>query len=157
MKTQHVKLHGRLLLPCTKIIILLMLLSCTKNTGDRFTAPADDHNLIGLIGGEKISGSLSSVGDEEGLVLLLNDYREIVVLQKIPGGSTISPVDMTHAEVICSDHGVIVRDVDYNKIWMYPNNDPVSIEKFETIKADMPAPTESSVVYGFTRIRSFNE
>jgi hypothetical protein len=90
---------------------------------------------------------------ETSVVLVANSSNEIFFLQNPPAISITAMGDLLHAEMIYSKYGIVIRDTDSDKIWLYPLNDPESREKFNQAKSYLPGMHSFSDIAGHTRIR----
>jgi hypothetical protein len=133
---------------------LLMLLpilpaaSCRKNDAQASKPYLNMQQIASKLDGTLLCGPLTSESDEEGLAIIYdngkNEGKGLIAMEKIPSSLLAVPGRIEHAEIVCSSFGIIVRDIDQNKLWIYMQNDEKSRQKFQSLQLPQESPTVSS-------------
>lgn len=138
MKTKHGVVHAGIALACKGMLFLLLFMpatSCRKNSTAN-NLPADLKQVAVKLDGTLVTGSLMSESDNEGLAVLYNNSKELLLIEKIKSSHLATPGEIKHAEIVCSSYGIIIRDTDNNKTWFYIQNDEKSKRKFSSLPVD---------------------
>lgn len=119
-----------------KTIVLLLLLpafACRKNE-TAATAPVPVQLMATTLEGEVFKGRIAVEGDDEGLALWCNGGKVLIAMGKLAASPFINPGNIEQAEVLYSNFGVIIRDVQNQKTWYYIQNDTQSRQRFESLQ-----------------------
>ncbi|MEP6726664.1 MAG: hypothetical protein ABJC98_12670 [Bacteroidota bacterium] len=144
MKTKQMTPTGVPGMVCLALMLAVIFppfISCKKNN----TAPAPPLSLQTMadkLQGEILNGSLSTESDEDGIALWCNDGKTLIGMEKILTLKFTDPGNIRHARVVYSNYGIIIRDMDSNKLWYYIQNDDKSKKQFE----ELHHPGESPVI-----------
>ncbi len=125
--------------------LFLPAISCRKNNATPASA-ASLQEAADKLDGEIINGSISTESDDEGIALWCNNGKTLIGMAGIPSRAFINPGKIEHAQVVYSNFGIIIRDMDTNRIWYYIQNDPQSQQRFQSL----PATGETPVISGTT-------
>ena len=135
------------------LIIVILIFSCKKSSVDS-TVKDDMAEAARTWGGEMFSGTITTQGDEEGVVLDYNNGNKIICIENIKGTEPIRIADIRSAEIITSDYGVILKDVNNNKVFILTTNDPKSAKIAERVKSIFPGNPEAKAIFGVTIIHT---
>ena len=113
-------------------VIFMPSISCKKNNAP----PVPSISLQSMadhLQGEILTGSVSTESDEEGLALWCNDGKTLIGVAKIVTQPFTEPGNIKHAQVVYSNYGIIIHDLDSKKLWYYIQNDDKSQKQFNTL------------------------
>lgn len=135
-------------------ILTLMIFSCKKNNVDMPRRTTDLNAVAKTLQGEVYKGPVEAYQEEDGIVFGLDNWKTIVVLEKL--NSDLLPIcgNIEHAEIIYSGACIVVQNVATNEAWTYVNNDRSSQQKFEEIKSFFANSPSLALVSGNTRIHT---
>jgi hypothetical protein len=145
MKTSNTMLQSTSVL-CKGLFVLLIILAgsaCRKNTSP-VTVPYDLKQTANSLKGEILTGTLTTEGDDDGLALWVNGEKVLIGMGKTSQGIA-DPGTIQHVEIVYSNFGVIVRDINTNKLWYYIQNDPESKSKFASLRDTGLSPVTSVI------------
>jgi hypothetical protein len=137
-------------------IMLLLLLAASACQKREFAVADSPDNLTyisTMLEGEIISCNIANEQDTDGLAIICGEGKEIIVLEKIPSKIIEASGSIQNAELIYSKFGVLVRDTDTKKTWLYPNNDAKSRQRFESVRPYLPENFSLSEIAGTMRIK----
>lgn len=131
-----------------------LLFACKKDAGETKT-PGESMDEIALIlDGKTLSGSVESISAGNELALNYDNGRQFILIAKMPGVLDVDANSSQSAELITSKYGVVIKDLNTKKIWLFANNDEESILKFEEIKSRLTGSYQSTVVFGTTIVQA---
>ena len=154
MKTKHFDFSVN---PGLPLVVALMLAlfhfpaSCTKKTSEDSLSTLSLTSLSKTLNGTIISGDLIKVGNE-GFMLQYGKETKIFMIEKFQNLVSEIPENIKNAEIVYCQSGLIISDIEKNKIWLYTNNDQESHKKFEMIKSKLTGSFISSIIFGWTKI-----
>lgn len=147
MKTKQMTPRGVPGMVCLALMlaaIFLPFISCKKQNAT-LVAPFNLQAMADKLQGELLNGSITTESDEDGLALWCNDGKILIGLEKIPAQQFTEPGNIRHAEVVYSNYGIIIRDLDNNKLWYYIQNDDNSQKQFRALQNTGDAPVISGI------------
>ena len=149
MKPKNSNFRKGILFPgmTAMLIIVILIFSCKKSSVDP-TVKNDMSEAARAMDGKMFSGTITTQGDEEGIVLNYNNDNKIICIENIKGTEPIHIADIRSAEIITSDYGVILKDVNNNKVFILTTNDPKSAERAERVKSIFSGNFEAKEIFG---------
>lgn len=156
MKHKKTKSWPKFILIASILIFLVstLFISCKKNIPGTASAGYNMDKAAKILGTKKISGSLESISIENELVLNYNKGNRFIFIDKLPGSSGINIAPISSADLIVSDYGVIIKDLNHDKIWLLVNNDEQSARKFEALRSDLIGNYPATKIFGITLVNS---
>lgn len=145
MKTSNTMLQSTSVL-CKGLFVLLIILAgsaCRKNTSP-VTVPYDLKQTANSLKGEILTGTLTTEGDDDGLALWVNGEKVLIGMGKT-SQDIADPGTIQHVEIVYSNFGVVVRDINTNKLWYYIQNDAESKSKFASLRDTGLSPVTSVI------------
>lgn len=115
-----------------------VLFACKKNAADLPAANTTNNEMASaahILEAPVLTGAVTQESDNEGIVLDLNQGKTFIILMKLQGSKEISFPDLSSAQVITGQDGVIVKDLRSGKTFLFPNNDTESLKKFESVRS----------------------
>jgi hypothetical protein len=131
-----------------------MLFSCRKAATETPVVTNDMASAAVILESAVRTGPITEESDEEGIALDFNNGKTYIILMKMPGGPNTSLPNMASAQVITSQDGAIVKDLESGKTYLFPNNDTESIRKFESARLCFKGEAEVVTIYGVTVFNS---
>ena len=125
-------------------VIFLPFTSCKKQNVT-LVAPFNLQAMADKLEGEILNGAITAESDEDGLALWCNDGKTLIGLEKIPALHFTEPGNIMHAQVVYSNYGIIIRDLDNNKLWYYIQNDDNSQKQFKALQDAGEKPVISGI------------
>ena len=156
METRNSKLFKGLTILGIVIIFLAsgLFFSC-KKIASVLTPSGDNMDEIAkILNGKRISGSLMSRNDENVWAINYNNGVQFFLIDKLPGAQNFNFNSTQSAQIIISIYGVLIKDVNNNKIFLFINNEKESLKKFEVIKSTLNTNYESTSIFGTTIVNS---
>lgn len=148
MKTKH------------SIIAILVLagmfsFACKKTAADLPAVTSEMASAASILEAPVRPGAITQESDSEGIVLDLNQGKTFIILMKLPGSKEISLPNLSSAQVITGQDGVVVKDLHSGKIFLFPNNDTESLRKFESVRSYFKnGDSETVTILGSTVVNS---
>jgi hypothetical protein len=133
-------------------ILTLIIFSCQKNDADMPRKTTDLNAVAKALEGEKYTGSVEVYQEDDGIVFGLNNWKTIIVLEKL--NPDILPIcgNLENAEIIYSNACIVVQNAATREAWTYVNNDRSSQQKLEEIKSFFAVSPNQAVVSANIRI-----
>jgi hypothetical protein len=135
MKTTQIGLKRLTGILCPLLIMAFLFLpgiSCKKNSAVT-ASTASLEKAVKQLDGELINGSISTESDDEGIALWCNNRKTLIGMAGLYSQALSNPGKIEHAQVVYSNFGVIILDIDTNRLWYYIQNDPQSEQKFQSL------------------------
>ena len=135
-------------------ILTLIIFSCKKNNADMPRKITDLNAVAKTLEGEIYTGSVEVYQEDDGIVFGFNNWKTIIVLEKL--NPDILPIcgNLENAEIIYSNACIVVQNAATKEAWTYVNNDRSSQQKFEEIKSFFAVSPNQALVSGNTRIKT---
>jgi hypothetical protein len=132
----------------------VLLFSCIKSD---IPVPPPATNMVTVaneLEGEVFTGAIEVFQEDDGVVFSCNNGKTLIALQKLNPDNLPTSGNIEHAEIICSEKGIVLRNTATNEIWTYVNNDTDSKEKFEKIGAYFTKTPNQSLIHSNIRINN---
>ncbi|HWB24735.1 MAG TPA: hypothetical protein VG738_04605 [Chitinophagaceae bacterium] len=156
MKKIRIKAKGSAM-PVMMVALITMavvLFACSKNAGVATVGKTTGINDIAkTVDGDMLQGSIAMATDENYLDIVFNSGSRYILLQKIPGMLYENTDEIKKATLVTSKYGVILKDDETGKIWLFANNDDESLQKFESLKQQLHTSYVSATVFGSTIVK----
>jgi len=161
MKAKNAKALLRPAAATFKYIVVILaacviFAACQKNTAvvDSMPQSEDLNSIAASINGTALEGDIVTNSDDSTTIILFNNGAKYVLIEKIPGMPTEDMHTIQKAVLITSTHGIVVKDVTNNKIFLLANNDEESLQKFEAIKQRLHCDVVSTTIFGTTIVNA---
>lgn len=135
-------------------ILTLIIFSCKKNNADMPHRITDLNAVAKILDGEVYTGPVEAYQEEDGIVFGFNNWKTIIVLEKLNSDLLPTCGNIEQAEIIYSEGCIVVHNAATREAWAYVNNDRESQEKFKKIKTQFASNPDQSLVAGNVRINS---
>jgi hypothetical protein len=135
-------------------ILTLIIFSCKKNNSDMPRQITDLNAVAKTLDGEVYRGAVEAYQEDDGIVFGFNNWKTIIVMEKL--NPDILPMcgNIEHAEIIYSSTCIVVQNAVTKEAWTYVNNDRSSQQKFQEIKSFFANSPSQALISGNTRINS---
>ena len=133
-----------------------MFFACKKNADAVAAAngAGDINSIAAVIEGTAETGSIVTNDDNNTTTIVFNNGSKYVLIDKIPGMPTEDIHSIQKAVLVTSKHGIVLKDVTNNKIFLLANNDEESLQKFETVKQGLHCDVVSTTIFGTTIVNA---
>lgn len=135
-------------------VMITFLFSCTKSQEPAQPSTTDIVAAANVLEGEVYTGTIEIFQEEDGVLFSCNDGKTFIALQKLKPDNLPTGENIEHGEIICSNAGVLVRNVTTNEVWTYVNNDPNSLKEFGKIRTYFSKTPNQSLVHSHIRINN---
>jgi hypothetical protein len=135
-------------------ILSLLIFSCKKLSTEMPPRPTDMNAVAKILDGEVYMGAIEVLQEDDGIVFGSNNWKTMIVLEKLNPDVLPTCGDIKNAEVIYSKAGIVVHNTATNETWSYVNNDRKSMKKFEGIKSYFANSPNPSLISGHIRINT---
>ena len=133
-------------------VLTMILFSCKKNNTDMQRQTTDLNAVAKTLQGEAYRGPVEAYQEEDGIVFGINNWKTILVMEKLNADVLPFCGNLENAEIIYSDACIVVQNAATKEAWTYVNNDRSSQQKFEEIKSLFAGNPSEALVFGNTRI-----
>jgi hypothetical protein len=135
-------------------VMSVLLFSCIKSEVPAPSPATDMVTVANVLEGEVFTGAIEVFQEDDGVVFSFNNGKTLIALQKLKPDNLPSSGNIEHAEIICSEKGIVLRNASTNEIWTYVNNDPVSIKQFGKIGTYFTKTPNQSLIHSHIRINN---
>ena len=135
-------------------VMSVLLFACTKRQTPTLPPATDMVTVANVLEGEVYTGAIEVYQEYDGVVFSFNDGKTLIALQKLNPENLPTSGNIEHAEIICSEKGIVLRNASTNEIWTYVNNDPVSIKQFGKIGTYFTKDPNQSLIHSHIRINN---
>ncbi|PVD52781.1 hypothetical protein DC498_07580 [Terrimonas sp.] len=156
MKTKNSKLYGSIVYisMITVFIAIILISSCKKEAAKNAVIQNDMIEAAQKTGSKILSGNVAIESDDSGIVLNYNNGSKLIFIEKIRGTKTVDINRIHSAEIITSDYGVIIKNLDDKNVFFLINNDSESLKMFQSISSFFANRYQSSTVFGITVVNA---
>jgi hypothetical protein len=146
---------SKVIISCMTTMLLtgICLCSCKKQIGT-VAADQDLKNAAKAIQGNMLTGSILVTSTDKEVVLSFNNGKKFLLIQKLAKEDIQEMNDIPLAAVIISAYGIIIKDINTNKLFILPNNDPESMKRCEAAKSLLRTHIRSVPIFGTTLINA---
>ena len=156
MKTKNSKLYKRIVYinMISMFIGIILVSSCKKDPDKNAVIQSDMIEAAKKTGSKVLSGNVAIESDDNGIALNHNNESKLILIEKIPGAETVDITQIHSAEIITSEYGVIIKNLDDKNVFFLINNDSESLQMFQSIKSLFANHYQSSTVFGITVVNA---
>src|SRR5438128_6689121 len=133
-------------------ILTLIIFSYKKNNADMPRQITYLNAVAKTLDGEVYRGAVEAYQEDDGIVFGFNNWKTIIVIEKLNPDVLATCGNIEHAEMIYSGACIVIQNAVTKEAWTYVNNDRSSQQKFEEIKSFFANSPGQALVSGNTRI-----
>jgi hypothetical protein len=131
----------------------IILTSCKKDPPGETFANDEIPQSAKLVQGKVLRGKITAESNESEIVISYNDGSSYIIIEKLAGYKYPQIDNIASAELVLSDHGLILKNTNENTVYVLTNNDPESIEAFTAAGSVFKGDVQRSLIYGTTVVR----
>ena len=106
------------------------------------------------LGGDLITGEVTVESDEDEIAINYNNGSKYILITKIPQTQISNINDIQSASIITSKYGIVLKDLNTDKVFFFVTNDSESIDEFKTVQSNFKSSFQSDKIFGTTVINS---
>ncbi|MBN8789289.1 MAG: hypothetical protein J0I84_19580 [Terrimonas sp.] len=156
MKTKNSKLYGSIayINMITVFIAATLIFSCKKDPDKNTVIQSNMIEAAKKTGSKVLCGNVAIESDDHGITLNYNNGSKLILIEKIRGAKTVDICKIHSAEIITSEYGVIIKNLDNKNVFFLINNDSESLQMFQSIRSLFANHYQSSTVFGITVVNA---
>jgi len=106
------------------------------------------------LGGDLITGEVTVESDEDEIAINYNNGSKYILITKTPQTQIANINDIQSASIITSKYGIVLKDLNTDKVFFFVTNDSESIDEFKTVQSNFKSSFQSDKIFGTTVINS---